>query len=124
MSASSSQNGTAAKPDRHSFHKTRHRGLSYRVQADGSKGFYGYISGRGRVRLRATAEREAVAEYGDLRGRTAKGDTTDYAAAKRKLTLIGEEYLGDAESGLKRGKEHRRFERVDRPRLAIGPSAR
>ena len=65
-----------------------------------------------------------MAEYGDLRGRSAKGDTTDYAAARRKLKLIGEEYLADAESGLKRGREHRRqFERVIVPRLghrAIG----
>ena len=122
--ASSSQSGTAAKPDRHTFHKSRHRGLSFRLQADGSRRYYGYLPGRGRVQLRASAEREAVAEYGDLRGRSAKGDTTDYAAARRKLRLIGEEYLADAESGLKRGREHRRqFERVIVPRLghrAIG----
>ena len=98
---------------RSAFHRTRHRGLSYRVQADGSKRWYGYISGKGRVQLRASAEREAVAEYGDLRGKAAKGDTTDYGAAKHKLMLIGEEYLADVETRLKRGREHRRqFEKV------------
>ena len=99
--------------DRHSYVKTRHRGLSYRFQADGSKKFYGYLAGRGRVQLRATAEREAVAEYGDLRGKTAKGETTDFSAARRKVKALGEEYLGDAESGLKRGKEHRRAFEVE-----------
>jgi integrase len=104
--------------DRHSYVKTRHRGLSYRFQADGSKKFYGYLAGRGRVQLRATAEREAVAEYGDLRGKTAKGEQTDYSAAKRKVKVLGEEYLTDAESGLKRGKEHRRaFEKEIVPRI-------
>ena len=49
-----------ARADRHTYFKTRHRGLSYRNQADGSKRFYGYLPGRGRVQLRATAEREAV----------------------------------------------------------------
>lgn len=122
--ASSSQNGSAAKPDLQTFHKTRHRGLSYRVRLDGSKSFYGYLPGRGRVLLRASGEREAVSEYGDLRGRSSKGDRTDYRAAKRRLEAIGEEYLADAESGLKRGAEHRRqFEKVIVPRLghrAIG----
>jgi integrase len=59
---------------RHGHRKTRHRGLSYRLLADGSKRFYGYVPRRGRVLLRATSERAAVAEYGDLRGRVGRGE--------------------------------------------------
>jgi integrase len=112
------------KRHRSAFHKTRHRGLSYRVQADGRRRYYGYLPGRGRTQLRATAEREAVAEFGHLRGRAAKGDLTDFRASKRTVEQIGNEYLNDSEGGLRRGKEHRRqFEQVIVPRLghrAIG----
>jgi integrase len=59
--------------DRYSYRKTRHRGLSFRVRNDGTRTYYGYISRRGRVPLQARLERDAVAEYGDLRGKVAKG---------------------------------------------------
>lgn len=60
--------------DRHSYFKTRHRGLSYRFQADGSKRYYGYVPGRGRVVLQARGERDALAEYGELRGKVGRGE--------------------------------------------------
>ena len=59
--------------DRTTYRKTRHRGLSWRPRRDG-RTYFGYIPGRGRIRLRSTTEREAVAEYGELRGRVAKGE--------------------------------------------------
>jgi integrase len=107
-------------PKRHrsAFHSTRHRGLSFRLREDGSKAFYGYLPSRGRTQLKATGEREAVAEFGQLRGKAAKGELTDLRAAKRTVEQIGNEYLNDAESGLKRGREHRRqFRHAIVPRL-------
>jgi integrase len=99
--------------DRHTFQKTRHRGLSYRVQANGSRRYYGYLPGRGRVQLRATVEREAVAEYGRLRG---KGEAV-VIDSKKRLSIVAAEFF-DAESGRKRGKEFRRnFEREVEPVL-------
>jgi integrase len=61
--------------DRHTFHKTRHRGFTYRLAADGSKVFYGFVPGKGRVKLQATAEREARAEWDEIRGKASKGET-------------------------------------------------
>ena len=60
--------------DRHTFHKTRHRGFTYRYRADGRKTFYGYVPGRGRVQLQSSKERDARAEWDDLRGRVSKGE--------------------------------------------------
>lgn len=67
---------------RTTFRPTRHRGLSWRPRRGGERTFYGYVSGRGRVRLNATAEREAVAEYGELRGKIAKGEKIAPASAR------------------------------------------
>lgn len=63
---------SVAESRRYTRHTTRHRGLSYRQRADGTKTFYGLLNGR-RVKLDATQQREAVAEYGELRGDVAKG---------------------------------------------------
>jgi integrase len=99
--------------DRHTYFKTRHRGLSYRVQANGSRRYYGYLPGRGRVQLQSTAEREAVAEYGRLRG---KGEAA-VIDSKKRLSVVAAEFF-DADSGRKRGKDFRRnFEREVEPVL-------
>jgi integrase len=55
--------------DRHTFHPTRHRGFTYRLRADGTKVFWGYVPGRGRVRLEAPTERNALEEWNELRGK-------------------------------------------------------
>lgn len=55
--------------DRHTFHRTRHRGFTFRYRADGSKIFYGYIPGRGRVQLRAPTFSAALEEWAELRGK-------------------------------------------------------
>jgi integrase len=61
--------------DRHTYFKTRHRGFTFRYQVDGSKRFYGYVPGRGRVLLEPRAEREALTEWNDLRGKAGRGET-------------------------------------------------
>jgi integrase len=60
--------------DRHTYFKTRHRGFTFRYQADGSKKFYGYVPGRGRVPLDGR-EREAMGEWNELRGKAGNGET-------------------------------------------------
>lgn len=60
--------------DRHTFFKTRHRGFAYRFLADGSKVFWGYVPGKGRTRIQARGERDALAEWRDLCGKAAKGE--------------------------------------------------
>lgn len=100
--------------DRHSYTKTHHRGLSYRLQANGSRRYYGYLSGRGRVPLQATAEREAVAEYGNLRGKVGRGERV-IVPSKLKIADVGSEHLADAQTRLRStwAKDYKRiFERV------------
>ena len=63
----------AQRPDQ-VFKKTKVRGLQYRERGDGSRSYYGYVPGRGRVKLDATAPRAAEEEYRDLRGRADKGE--------------------------------------------------
>jgi integrase len=60
--------------DRHTFHRTRHRGFTYRHAGDGSKVFYGFVPGKGRVRLQATRERAARAEWDEIRGKVSRGE--------------------------------------------------
>jgi integrase len=64
----------ASTLDRSRYNKTRHRGLSYRLLAGGSRRHYGYVPGRGRVPLPGAGEREALAAYGELRGKAARGE--------------------------------------------------
>jgi integrase len=102
--------------DRHTFHKTRYRGLTYRHQADGSKGFYGFVPGRGRTRLQSSGERAALAEWNELRGKVGRGEHTP--TTKKRLVEIGAEHIAEAEMELRRGAEYRRtFERVIVPAL-------
>jgi integrase len=82
---------TSSQIDLGKYHKTRHRGLSYRLLADGSRRYYGYVPQRGRVQLRGTGERDAVAEYGDIRGRAAKGERV--APANVRFAAVAEEWL-------------------------------
>ncbi len=52
--------------------KTRHRGITYRVRADGSHHYYVYAQGRQHPVL--GGEQEAVAKQAELRGKTARGE--------------------------------------------------
>ena len=63
---------SVAESRRYTRHSTQHRGLSYRERSDGQKTFYGLVDGR-RMKLDAISLRDAVAEYGELRGKVAKG---------------------------------------------------
>jgi integrase len=84
----SDQQSTA---DRHRYHKTRYRGLSHRFLADGSRRYYGYVPGQGRLPLPGTGEREALAAYGELRGKAARGEKI--APANVRFRDIAEEWL-------------------------------
>jgi integrase len=52
--------------------KTRHRGVSYRKRADGSRSYSVFFQGR--YLAAGTTEKEALAKQADLRGRQAKGE--------------------------------------------------
>lgn len=80
-----------ARPNRARFQKTRHRGLSYRVLADGSRRYYGFVPGQGRVQLRSSGERDAVAEIGELRGKAAKGERV--APSSIRFADVAEDWL-------------------------------
>jgi integrase len=69
--------------DRHTYHRTAHRGFSFRFAGDGSKIFHGYVPSRGRVRLEATTQRAALSEWNELRGKAGNGETIP----KRKVKL-------------------------------------
>jgi hypothetical protein len=53
-------------------HKTRHRGITFRVRADGSRGYYVYAAGK-QIAVDGV-EREAVAKQAELRGKIARGE--------------------------------------------------
>src|SRR6266536_3230445 len=53
-------------------HKTRHRGITYRIRADGSRLYFVYAQGR--QHSIEGGEREAVAKQAELRGKVARGE--------------------------------------------------
>jgi integrase len=63
---------TLSASARQKRHKTRHRGISYRVCADNSRAYSVFFDGR-YVAAGAT-EREALAKQADLRGRKSRGE--------------------------------------------------
>jgi len=52
--------------------KTRHRGITYRIRADGSRQYFTYAQGK--QHPVAGGEREAIAKQADLRGKVARGE--------------------------------------------------
>jgi integrase len=52
-------------------HKTRHRGITYRVKADGTRTYYVYAAGK-HLAVEG-GEKEAVAKQAELRGKVARG---------------------------------------------------
>jgi integrase len=61
-----------ATPGPHKRIKTRHRGITYRVKADGSRTYYVYVAGR--FLAVDGGEKEALAKQAELRGRRARGE--------------------------------------------------
>ncbi len=91
---------------RSTYHRTSHRGLSYQVRADGSKAFFGYAHGR-RVLLTSTLERDAVAEYGEIRGKVAKG--VKLAPAGIRLSEVAQDWI-DQKNGRLREMTRRLYQ--------------
>jgi integrase len=76
--------------DRHNYQEAGVKGFSFRYLADGSKRFYGYVPGRGRVPLSAPKQREARAEWDELRGKAGNGETIP--SRNVKLAPVAEQW--------------------------------
>jgi integrase len=63
---------TASSQDLAKRNRTRHRGVSYRERADGSRTYAVFF--KGRYLPAGTTEKEALAKQADLRGRQARGE--------------------------------------------------
>jgi integrase len=75
---------------RDTFHKDpRRRGFGYQLRADGSKTFYGWVPGRGRVKLEARHERQALEEWNEIRG---KGKGAKLPDRNVRFELVAEEW--------------------------------
>jgi integrase len=70
-------------------HKTRHRGVTYRVRADGSRQYFVYAQGK-RHPVDG-GEREAVVKQAELRGRVARGEKL--APANVRFGALAEEWF-------------------------------
>jgi integrase len=70
----------SAGPDRFKRHKTRHRGITYRLRSDGSRAYSVYI--KGSYRQVEGGEREALALQGELRRKVARGERVKPTKAK------------------------------------------
>jgi integrase len=84
---------------------TRTPGVTFRYKKDGSKTWSILVGSR--WEKVAGGYEEAKAAKGRATDKTASGEQPA-RWGKRKLAEVGAEYLADAESGLKRGSEHRR----------------
>jgi integrase len=80
---------TQSKHDRFKRISTRHRGLTYRVRADGARTYQGFVNG-GRVTL-GDNEREALAKLSDLRAKSARGEPV--AHPNVKFSVVAEEWF-------------------------------
>jgi integrase len=61
-------------------HKTRHRGITYRLRADGGRSYYVYAAGR-HIAVDG-GEKQALAKQAELRGKVARGEKPLPAAVK------------------------------------------
>src|SRR5687767_12734514 len=83
--------------DPYTRQRTRHRGISYRVRANGSRTYFVWFNG---VQIRVEGgETEALALQAELRGRKARGEKV----VTRKVTLarLAEDWFASKESGLR-----------------------
>jgi integrase len=85
----SKMNGNAGPAARFTRHKTRHRGISYRRRADGSRVYSVYI--KGRYRQVEGGEREALAFQAELRGKVARGERL--TVSKATFATVAEEWF-------------------------------
>src|SRR5579862_68705 len=95
LSSMSASKASAGPGDRFKRRPSRHRGISYRLRADGSRAYSVYI--KGSYRPVVGGEREALALQAELRGRAARGErirpsnatfaelAEEWFASKRKL---------------------------------------
>jgi len=81
---------STTRPDQ-VFHRTKVPGLQYRKPLKGERSYWGYLPGRGRVKLTATTPRAAEDEYRDLRGKVAKGEKI--APANLRFKDVAEEWI-------------------------------
>src|SRR5262249_61610332 len=91
----SSMSTSKATPGPHKRIKTRHRGITYRLRADGSRTYYVYAGGR--FQSVDGGEKEALAKQAELRSRQARGErgaprpvkfkqaTEEWVESKRQL---------------------------------------
>jgi hypothetical protein len=70
-------------------HKTRHRGITYRERADGSRTYYVYAAGR--QHAIQGGERDALAKQAELRGKLARGERV--VTANRLFRELAEEWF-------------------------------
>lgn len=70
-------------------HQTRHRGITYRAKADGSRTYYVFAAGR-QVAVEG-GEKQALAKQAELRGKVARGEKL--APANAKFGPLAEEWL-------------------------------
>jgi integrase len=69
-------------------HKTRHRGITYRTKAGGSRSYYVYAGGR--FLTVEGGEKEALAKQAELRGKLARGERL--ASRSAKFAEVAEEW--------------------------------
>jgi integrase len=77
--------GSSSPKRRDTYHPTGTRGLSYLLRGDGTKKFYGYAKGRGRVPLQAPTKAEAKDEWHDLCRKASKSKPVDRSLSKKTV---------------------------------------
>jgi integrase len=115
-------------------HETRHRGISYRVNADGTRTYSVYYEpnrklGKSPYVLAGTTEQQALARQAELRHKKARGERV-ILPSKRTVREVGEEWF-EAESPGWKGDYRREMRRLldreiyeefgDDPVASIGP---
>lgn len=75
--------------DPYKRHKTRHRGISYRVRANGSRTYFVFVDGN-QIKVDG-GEAEALALQAEMRGRRARGER--FLPKKVTLATLAEEWF-------------------------------
>jgi integrase-like protein len=76
-------------PDPFKRHRTRHRGVTYRVRADGSRQYFVYAQGK--QHPVEGGEREALVRQAELRGKVARGEKI--APVKVRFQEVAEQWF-------------------------------
>jgi integrase len=116
-----------SQPNPFKRHTTRHRGITYRVRADGSKLYH--VHDRGKFLAAGTTEREALDLQASIRSKRAREERV-VVASKVELKTVSEEWFEDAKRRLRAStvKNDRSYiDRIILPKLgergigSIGP---